>query len=300
MRQQATNTTVLTPVTGTAGRVRHIADVTDTPKTRTRLRHVVHVSLGTDVGGMEKLLVDFAKHIDRSRFQLTFISLQERGRLAAALEKEHWPVYALDKRPGVRPLLIWKLARQFRKLHADVVHTHNTAAFTYGVPAARLAGVPRIIHTRHGQRYAASARETRLFRWLARLTDHLVAVSDDARQLSIAEGIAPERVSLIRNGVDLQSYAYAGPREGGPVTLVARLSPEKDVATLIHAVPHVLRLLGPRDSAFGLTIVGDGSTRAQLERLSHALGLANVVRFSAPEAMCPDYLARPRCSSCLR
>ena len=31
---------------------------------------VVHLSLGLDVGGQEKLLVEFARHADRQRFDL--------------------------------------------------------------------------------------------------------------------------------------------------------------------------------------------------------------------------------------
>jgi glycosyltransferase involved in cell wall biosynthesis len=61
--------------------------------------------------------------------------------------------------------------------------------------------------------------------------------------------------------------------------LVARLSPEKDVATLIHAVRHALRLLGPEQAAFTLEIVGDGASRPQLESLSRNLGLGDTIRF---------------------
>ena len=47
-----------------------------------RLR-VAHVTLGLDVGGQEKLLVEFARHADREGFELVFVSLTDRGQLAA-------------------------------------------------------------------------------------------------------------------------------------------------------------------------------------------------------------------------
>ena len=94
------------------------------------------------------------------RFDLAFVSLQERGKLAEEIENLQWPVYALDKTSGLKPAMVWRLARQLRKLRPSIVHTHNTAAFFYGVAAASLARVPRIIHTRHGQRFEASSRET--------------------------------------------------------------------------------------------------------------------------------------------
>jgi sugar transferase (PEP-CTERM/EpsH1 system associated) len=240
---------------------------------------VVHVSLGTDVGGMEKMLVDFARFVDRKRFELAFVSLQKQGKLAAEIENLQWPVYALGKPPGLRPGLVVTLARRLRRLRADVVHTHNTAAFLYGVMASSLARVPRIIHTRHGQRFDASRRETFAFRMLSKLTYRMVSVSEDGRQLTVSEGVNTGRACLIRNGVDLGRFPYAGPNEKGPAVLVARLSPEKDVATLIHAMKHVSQLLRAQHPALDLEIVGDGATRPQLESLSQSLGLGSTIRF---------------------
>ena len=67
------------------------------------LSRIVHVSLGLEMGGMEKLLVEFARHADRQRHQLHFVCLEGRGRLAGEVEAQGWPVEALGKRPGIRP-----------------------------------------------------------------------------------------------------------------------------------------------------------------------------------------------------
>src|SRR5437868_10562778 len=114
------------------------------------LLNVVHVTGCLDVGGQEKLLVEFARHADRRRFALHFVSLEKRGPLARDLEAEGWPVTALDVPPGFWPGLVVRLARLVRR-QADVVHTHNDRPLIYAVPAARLAGVRRIVHTRHGR-----------------------------------------------------------------------------------------------------------------------------------------------------
>ena len=50
---------------------------------------VAHVSLGLEMGGMERLLVEFARHADRQRFQLHFICLKSRG------ANEHEPCRSL-------------------------------------------------------------------------------------------------------------------------------------------------------------------------------------------------------------
>ena len=56
---------------------------------------IAHVTFGLDVGGQEKLLVEFARHADRDRFDLRFISLGDRGPLAADIESLGWQVDAL-------------------------------------------------------------------------------------------------------------------------------------------------------------------------------------------------------------
>ena len=60
---------------------------------------IAHVSLGLDMGGLEKLLVEFAHHTDRERFHLRFVSLTTRGALAGDLEACGWPVEAAGSGP---------------------------------------------------------------------------------------------------------------------------------------------------------------------------------------------------------
>ena len=64
---------------------------------------VVHISLQLDVGGMEKLLVEFARHADRDRFDLRFVSMTTHGRVADEIAALGWPVMALEAPSGVRP-----------------------------------------------------------------------------------------------------------------------------------------------------------------------------------------------------
>ena len=125
---------------------------------------VVHVTLGLDVGGQEKLLVEMARHADRTRFDLHIVSLTTRGSLAEDIEACGWPVTALEAPQGLRPGIVLRLARLFRHLRADVVHTHDERPNIYGAPAGKLAGA-LVIHTRHNQ----GNRLTRRQRWLIRL-----------------------------------------------------------------------------------------------------------------------------------
>ncbi|MEM1067830.1 MAG: glycosyltransferase [Planctomycetota bacterium] len=251
---------------------------TNTIQTNGR-RRIVHISLGTDVGGMEKLLVEFARWTDPSQYDLHFISLQSSGEAAKQIHALGLPVIALGKPSGFRPDVVVALSRQLRRMAPDVVHTHNTAGFLYGVAASTLARVPMVIHTRHGQRFEAPKRQTLSFRWLSRWVDHVVSVSNDGQQLTIKEGISAERTCTIRNGIDLNQFPYVGPTANGPAVLVARLSAEKDVACLIRAIAIAHQKRRDQEATISLRIVGDGAERPGLESLTRELGLCKSIEF---------------------
>src|ERR1700681_4456742 len=93
-------------------------------KSSRRIR-IAHVTLGLDMGGQEKLLVEFARHADRDHFELFFVSLSTCGRLTADVEGHGWPVHALGEPDGLRPGMALRRARLFRRWKIDVVHTHD-------------------------------------------------------------------------------------------------------------------------------------------------------------------------------
>jgi glycosyltransferase involved in cell wall biosynthesis len=252
-----------------------------------RLR-IAHVAPGLQLGGLEKLLVEFARHADRSAFELFFVSLSERGPLAEAIEACGWPVASLNARPGLRPRLVLRLAGLFRQWNIDVVHTHNNGPLIYAATAARLARIPGVVHTRHGQSSRASRRQTALVRLVARLAERIVCVSDDSLRLSVEQGIPARKLCRVWNGIDLEQFAYTGPQPRGPAVLVARLSPEKDIATLLRAVALVV----PGEPAFQLEIAGDGACLAELQRLASELGIAENVRLLGLVHDVPALLAR--------
>ncbi len=253
-----------------------------------RLR-VAHVTLGLEVGGQEKLLVEFARHADRAHFDLHVISMSGRGTLADAIEDSGCSVTTLDTPPGVRPRLVWRLAQQFRRLDCDVVHTHDDKPLIYGALAARLAGVRWIIHTQHhGKLDKLSRRQEQLVAWMAHGIDRFVCVSHDSARQMIAQGVPAGRVRVLWNGIDLARFQRHGSQPSGPIVAVARLSPEKDIANLLQA----LAIVAQADGAVRLEIAGDGPCREDLLRLAEELSLRQRVKFLGETRDVPALLAR--------
>lgn len=253
-----------------------------------RKNTVVHVVGQLDMGGMEKLLVEFARHADRDRFDLHFISLGKRGILSDEIEALGWPVTVLETKPGLRPWLVIRLARLFRRLRADMVHTHNSKPLLYAGPAAKLARVRRVIHTRHGQRFGASRRATAAFRLGALTANPVVCVSHDSARIAEEEGISPRRIRMIWNGIDVDRFHPNVLAESGPVVAIGRLSPEKDFATLVRAAGIAAR----QDPTFLLDVAGDGVCMVELKRLVCELKLECTVHLLGQVRDIPSLLAR--------
>ncbi len=247
---------------------------------------VCHVSLTLATGGMERLLADIARLHDPAVCRPEFLAITEDGPFADQIRGAGCVAETLDGEPSGRPDSRWchvrrvdSMRRRFQDRGYDVVHTHNTYPHVYATLAARLARIPVVINTRHGQRIGHGRKSRALFRLASRWTDRVVAVSDDAARLTTdTDGIPPHKVSRIWNGIDTRKFCprAASHHIAKPVAIaVGRLSPEKDFETLIESVA----LATPVVPGLRLRIVGDGSQRDELERLARRRHVDDRVTF---------------------
>ncbi|HUG54695.1 MAG TPA: GT4 family glycosyltransferase PelF, partial [Vicinamibacteria bacterium] len=196
-------------------------------------------------------------------------------------------------RPLADLLTLWQVYRLLRRWRPDIVHTHTAKAGVVGRIAARMAGVPIVVHTYHGHvlRHYFGPVRTALFRvlesLLSRVTDVVITVSAALRDDLVAMGVAPpDKIRVVPLGLELERFASPGrrgtlreacgvaPREA-VVGIVGRLVPIKDVGGFLQAAA-LVRQARPGTR---FAVVGDGEERAALERLSSSLGLAGAVSF---------------------
>ncbi len=246
---------------------------------------VCHVSLTLKTGGLERILADLARHHHRDVCRLSFVAMREVGRFADEIRRTGCAVRQLQS--SGRFSQVRELAQWLRRERIDVVHTHNTYPHVYASLAARWAGVPVVVQTRHGQRAGHGWKSRVLYRSAAWLVDRVVAVSDDAARLCVhADGLRADKVARIWNGIDLSEFEYHGPVAAPIAISVARLSPEKDFPTLLRAVARAAEAVPD----LRLKIVGDGPERGALERLSADLGLTPRVAFLGERTDVPALL----------
>jgi glycosyltransferase involved in cell wall biosynthesis len=206
----------------------------------------------------------------------------------AAFESAGIPVELVKCPRGARPASLVRylldLARLFRRIQPDIVHTHCSIPGLAGRIAARLAGVPIVVHTVHGFLFHAGSSPlyrlcfSSVERTLASLTDILLTENREDR-LVIRRWRWPKvRARFVCNGIDVDRYAQfmrAHSGEGRVVACIGRFEPVKNHRDLLHVFGRVHR----ECPNARLRLIGDGALRPECERLAAELGIASVTDF---------------------
>jgi glycosyltransferase involved in cell wall biosynthesis len=216
--------------------------------------------------------------------------------MSEVLEREGIrPVRVSGLGRAIRPIdsmALWNLIRELRQFRPHIVHTHTAKAGALGRMAARVLGVPIVVHTFHGHVFDGyfDPFVTGVFlsieRALAGLTDAIITLSPlQQRDLISRYRIASApKVHIVPLGFDFSGFndlaAVRGElhrelslESGVPlVASIGRLTAIKDHRLLLESFRFV------RPNAH-LVIVGGGEEEATLRRLARQLDLEARVHF---------------------
>ncbi|OGR95020.1 MAG: hypothetical protein A2902_04285 [Elusimicrobia bacterium RIFCSPLOWO2_01_FULL_64_13] len=274
---------------------------------------VAHVITMLELGGAQGNTLFTAEHLDRKRYDVILISgmggvQDEAAGSIPALKVIFLKHLVRQVRPWRDLLALIGLVRVLNAEKPDVVHTHSSKAGILGRVAAALAGVPVVIHSIHGfgfnpcQKPPVRALFILLERWMARLTDCLIAVSRRNIEQGLALGIGePGLYELIRSGVDISSIRERAaradraavkrsmdlPESARLVTSIGPFKVQKDPVSFMEAAARIARECP--DARF--LFVGDGELRPRVEEAVRRLGLAALVRLPGWRKDIPEILA---------
>jgi glycosyltransferase involved in cell wall biosynthesis len=239
---------------------------------------IAHVVDSMEVGGAETLVSQMCCLQREQGHEPSVYAVTALGALGERMRREGFSVEANVGRHLADSSL--SFFRRFRAAKPDVVHLHNPTPTIYAAPAARLAGVPGIISTRHSlvapphnlameRKYAIAAK---FCDWIVGICD---ATTDNIRDLKSAPARKIVRVYNGTRAISRVPEAQRVRKEGFTLLYVGRLEPVKNHELLLRA----LRAALDRMPALRLWMVGDGSERTRLEQMSAELGLREHVRF---------------------
>ena len=264
---------------------------------------VVNIVTRLNIGGVAHHVTNLMRGLDQTKYKQQLVC----GFEGAGESSMRGHIQA----QGVTPILISQLAgnprlnisdalafahilRLLRRQRPLIVHTHTSKAGLLGRVAARLTGVPIIVHTFHGlvlKSHYGSLKTSGVRvveRWLARFSDRLIAVSDEDKKDLLAYRIAPtHKIEVIPLGLELDQFIDCRTRRGvlhfelglDPASrligIVGRIAPIKNHRLFFDAMARVLA----QHASAHVVVAGDGDLRPQMERYVREMGIADRVSF---------------------
>ncbi len=195
--------------------------MTQNPNSESRIPpvRVAHVITRLIIGGaQENTVLTVLGLQEDSKYLVDLVSGVEKGpegRLDVSKVKNliFIPGMMRNIHPFWDLLCLLRLFFLFREKKYRIVHTHSSKAGILGRLAAKLAGVPLIVHTVHG--LAFHPYEQGFKNWVyvqlekicARFTRRVLVVSDEMRKKSLAKGIGRrEQYQTVYSGMRLDDF----------------------------------------------------------------------------------------------
>lgn len=234
---------------------------------------VAHLDSGREWrGGQRQLLLLMRGLRERG---VANVLLAPDGPLSRTARSEGFDAERWESRGDLDVAALLQGRSLLRGIGPDVVHCHAGRAHALGVPAARMAGAPRVVVSRrvdfHVRRNPFSAIK---YGWGV---DVFICISRGVYDIMRADGVPAERLRIVYSGVPMEPQhserdlrAELGLPAGAKlIGTVAAFAAHKNHPHLMRAAAEVVRQ-HPRAHFVWL---GDGSHRASLERLRGELGL---------------------------
>ena len=255
----------------------------------------VRVLLFTDsdaFAGTERHMLDLARGL-RGAGAEAGIACPGASPLAVRAREEGIKVVPIEKRGFVDWNAVWILRKRLRAGELEVIHAHNGRTALAATLAVKLSARGRCVLTQHFLEPTRALRRgpkallsKAMHRWISRSAGHTVAISEAVRAGICERGeAAGDKITVVPNGIATPVAEKLTPpgemraalgiaAEAQLIVCAARLEQEKDVRSLVAAMPGIVA--AAPDAV--CVIAGEGSQRAALEAQIGALGLAGSIR----------------------
>ncbi|MBM6687353.1 glycosyltransferase [Collinsella tanakaei] len=241
-----------------------------------------------DGGGVEQVVMNYYRHIDRSHVQFDFLVCEGSGIVPREeIEGLGGRVFTV---PGYKdlPRYMGTMERLFRGERWPIVHSHVNALSVFPLRAAKRAGVPvRIAHSHSTSgkgEHARNAAKTVLRRLSRVYPTDLASCGVYAGEWLFGKGAG---FTVFPNAVELDTFAFdpsvrkevraeLGIRDGVlAIGHLGRFVTQKNHAFLLRSFARVREL---RPDAV-LLLAGEGPLLEDARALAGSLGLGGFVRF---------------------
>ena len=255
---------------------------------------ILHIVTYMGRGGLETMLMNYYRHIDRSKVQFDFLTHRA---FEADYDQE---IMALGGKiyhlPRLNPFSLDYRSRldSFFKEHSEykIVHCHQDCMSAIPLKYAEKNGVPvRIAHSHNSNEAINLKFPIKLFykRKIAKYASHLLACSKNAGVWMFGQSAS---FSILNNAIDAYQFRYNAcvrnevrtelgiGRESLVLGHVGRFLPQKNHTFLIDVFEEVLK----QAADAMLILVGEGELRSRIEHICVEKGISDHVLFIGARA----------------
>ena len=258
-------------------------------------QRVLQVATIMNRGGLETMLMNYYRHIDRSKVQFDFlVHRYERGTFDDEIESLGGKIFRM---PPIHPRYFCRYFRElnsFFSTHPEykIVHSHLDLLSTFVLHSAKRHGVPvRIAHS-----HSAGLSDTglkKLFKLWSRThlnaqCTHYFACSTEAGIFQFGQELIDKgKLIVIHNGINTKDFTFIpktrnrirhqmGLKNSLVFGHVGRFASPKNHAFLLDIFNEICRL----HPHVRLMLVGDGVLRPQIEKKAASPGLLDKIIFT--------------------
>ena len=240
-----------------------------------------------DMGGIETHVDEVSQRLAaRGDLEVTVLTSDrtrayQRREQRGAVDVRRVPAWPANRDYYLAPGIYRAIAQGgWDLIHCQGIHTPVPLL---AMTAAQRTGTPYVVTLHTGGHSSATRNRMRALQWKAmgpflRRAAHVVAVSRwEGRLFQEQAGVAPSRMSVIRNGGGLPPNAQAVSPVPGKIISCGRLERYKGHHRVIAALPYVRKII----PAAHLEIIGAGPYEADLRRFAAEAGVSDAVTIRA-------------------
>ena len=275
---------------------------------------IAQVITRLDWSGAPDIMRTICSRLDPERYEMTLISgltahpSEKTKEFLKKFEADIKIISCLKREISIFDDLtaLIRLYFLFRREKFDMVHTHTAKAGFIGRIAAKLAGVPVVIHTPHGHNFYGYFNSLGnkfiviLEKFAAFFADRIVVFTgiekNDMVKYKICKG---SKIDVIRSGIDMSKFdnvkidakgkkaEFNADSNNFLVGMIGRLENVKGSEYFIDSAKFIARAL-PQTR---FLVVGDGSLKTDLISQSALLGLSDKIIFTGWREDIPEILS---------
>ena len=266
---------------------------------------VLHVVGTMDRGGVEVMLMNLYREMDRDQVQFDFLCHNSlKGDFSEEIASLGGRMFMI---PGASHGGIFKYRRNlytFFKSHPEyrIIHCHKSDMNGFILEQAAKAGVPYRISHAHTSDPRYSLRDYPFAMWSKRLIDknltHAFACSHNAAEYVYRDPVHQRDATIIYNGINTESFRfdeqarrtirerYQIPEDAFVIGHVGKFTKFKNQSFLVDVLEELCR-----DTDARLLLIGAGDMQWQVQEKATEKGLSDKVILVGVQSAIPDFMS---------